>query len=194
MMTEKNLPASRRRALIVVDVQNDFCEGGSLAVPAGATVAAAISSYLATDPGYDLVVATRDAHIDPGTHFSDDPDFVNSWPPHCLVDTPGQQFHPQLTFRDFAAVFDKGHYEPAYSGFEGVNADGQVLDAYLAQRGVTDVDICGIATEYCVSLTAQEAVHLGYTTTVLVDLTAAVDPDSLEQVYHLWSLLKIAIA
>ena len=75
-----------------------------------------------------------------------------------------------------------------------MNADGQGLDAYLAQRGVTDVDICGIATEYCVSLTAQEAVHLGYTTTVLVDLTAAVDPDSLEQVYHLWSLLKIAIA
>ena len=176
---EFGAPAGKR-ALIVVDVQNDFCEGGSLAVAGGAQAASDISAYLAGKPSYDLVVATRDAHIDPGAHFSDTPDFVDSWPPHCVVGTPGQDFHPGLTFRDFDGVFDKGNYEAAYSGFEGSDAEGRGLDEFLAESGVTDVDVCGIATDYCVKATAQDAAVLGYVTTVLTDLTAAVAPDRLD--------------
>ena len=118
-------------ALIVVDVQNDFCEGGSLAVAGGAQVAADISAYLAVNPGYHLVVATRDAHIDPGEHFSATPDFVDSWPPHCVVGTPGQELHPNLTFRAFDGIFDKGNYAAAYSGFEGVDGQGRSLEDIL---------------------------------------------------------------
>jgi nicotinamidase/pyrazinamidase len=173
-----------KRALIVVDVQNDFCEGGSLAVAGGAQAASDISTYLEGNPGYDLVVATRDAHIEPGAHFSDAPDFVDSWPPHCVVGTPGQDLHPSLTFRAFDGIFDKGNYEAAYSGFEGEDTAGRGLDEFLAESGVTDVDICGIATDYCVRATAQDAAMLGYVTTVLTDLTAAVAPDRLDAAYE----------
>ncbi|HZL75693.1 MAG TPA: isochorismatase family protein, partial [Propionibacteriaceae bacterium] len=105
-----------------------------------------------------------------------------SWPPHCVVGTPGAEFHDQLTFRDFAAVFDKGEYEPAYSAFEGATADGEKLSAWLRARGVDEVDICGIATDYCVRATALDAVREGFETTVLLDLTAAVAPDRIEEI------------
>ncbi|MBI4899252.1 MAG: isochorismatase family protein [Actinobacteria bacterium] len=182
-----------KRALIVVDVQNDFCEGGSLAVAGGAKVAADISAYLAAGPGYDLVVATRDAHVDPGSHFSATPDFVDSWPPHCVVGTPGQELHPNLAFRDFDGVFDKGAHEAAYSGFEGSNAEGRGLDEFLAESGVTDVDVCGIATDYCVRATAEDAAMLGYVTTVLTDLTAAVAPERVEATYEALADSGIAV-
>jgi nicotinamidase/pyrazinamidase len=182
-----------KRALIVVDVQNDFCEGGSLAVAGGAKVAGDISAYLAGGPGYDLVVATRDAHVDPGAHFSATPDFVDSWPPHCVVGTPGQELHPDLTFRDFDGVFDKGEHEAAYSGFEGSNAEGRGLDEFLAESGVTDVDVCGIATDYCVRATARDAAMLGYVTTVLTDLTAAVAPERVEATYEALAESGVAV-
>ncbi|HEY5484012.1 MAG TPA: isochorismatase family protein [Propionibacteriaceae bacterium] len=183
-MTDPDFGApAGKRALIVVDVQNDFCEGGSLAVAGGAQAASDISAYLAGNPSYDFVVATRDAHIDPGAHFSDTPDFVDSWPRHCVVGTPGQDFHPDLTFRDFDGVFDKGNFEAAYSGFEGSSADGRGLDEFLAESGVTDIDVCGIATDYCVRATAQDGAMLGYVTTVLADLTAAVAPDRVDAAY-----------
>jgi nicotinamidase/pyrazinamidase len=182
-----------KRALVVVDVQNDFCEGGSLAVTGGAKAASDISAYLASNPSYDLVVATRDAHIDPGAHFSDTPDFVDSWPRHCVVGTPGQDFHPDLTFRAFDGVFDKGNYEAAYSGFEGSNADGRGLDEFLAESGVTDIDVCGIATDYCVKATAQDGAMLGYVTTVLADLTAAVAPDRLDAAYEALANAGVAL-
>ncbi len=165
------------KALIVVDVQRDFCEGGSLAVTGGAAVAAEISALLRADHGYDHVVATRDHHIDPGDHFSDTPDFVDSWPPHCVVGTPGVEFHDQLTFRDFGAIFDKGEYEAAYSGFEGKSGEGRTLAQWLSDHDVDRVDVCGIATDYCVRATALDALANGLTTTVLLDLTAAVAPD-----------------
>ena len=113
-------------ALIVVDVQNDFCEGGSLAVAGGAAVAAAISDVLAHS-AYVAVVATRDYHIDPGAHFSTEPDFVDSWPPHCRVGTPGAEFHPGLDTTGIDEVFSKGEYSAAYSGFEGAASDGTTL-------------------------------------------------------------------
>ena len=109
------------RALIIVDVQNDFCEGGSLAVTGGAAVARAISARLAGDHGYDHVVATKDFHIDPGGHFSDHPDYVDSWPRHCVAETPGADFHPDLDTSAVEAVFRKGAYAAAYSGFEGAD-------------------------------------------------------------------------
>ncbi|MDR0847658.1 MAG: isochorismatase family protein [Propionibacteriaceae bacterium] len=170
------------KALIIVDVQNDFCEGGSLAVTGGAAVASAISDWANGDHGYDVIVATRDAHIDPGSHFSDNPDFVDSWPPHCVVGTQGQQFHPNLVVNRIDAVFDKGNYEAAYSGFEGATADGQGLDEYLAVHEVSDVDVVGIATDYCVRATALDSAALGYATTVRLKLTAAVNPDSVPAV------------
>ena len=164
------------QALIIVDVQNDFCEGGSLAVTGGAAVARGINELLAADPGYDHVVATKDFHIDPGDHFSETPDFVSSWPRHCVVGTPGTEFHPDLDIGPVEAVFRKGHHSAAYSGFEGVDDDGTTLADWLRGRDVDTVDIVGIATDHCVKATAADAVAAGFSTRVLLDLTAGVSP------------------
>ena len=180
------------RALIVVDVQKDFCEGGSLAVAGGAATAAKISELLAGDHDYDLVVATRDHHIDPGSHFSDHPDFVDSWPPHCVVGTAGADFHDRLTFRDFGAIFDKGEYEAAYSGFEGRAADGESLQDWLSAHSAQQVDVVGIATDYCVRATALDAAGGGFTTTVLLDYTAAVAPERIDATYSDWAAAGVA--
>jgi nicotinamidase/pyrazinamidase len=164
------------RALVVVDVQQDFCEGGSLAVAGGAAVAAGISALLERG-GYDLVVATQDHHVDPGPHFADQPDFVDSWPPHCVAGTPGADFHPALAAGLLDEVFRKGEHEAAYSGFEGVTgeANGEAtLADWLRARGVTAIDVCGIATDHCVRATALDGRAEGFDTTVLLDLTAGV--------------------
>ncbi len=163
-------------ALIVVDVQNDFCEGGSLAVAGGAAVAAAITVH-ATSAGYDHVVATRDHHIDPGAHFSDRPDFVDSWPRHCVVGTDGVELHPELDRGPLEAVFDKGEYAAAYSGFEG-RTDGVSLVDWLRAHGVKSVDVVGIATDHCVRATALDAIGNGFSTRVLLPLTAGVSPET----------------
>ena len=173
------------RALIIVDVQNDFCEGGSLAVAGGAEVAASITDLVAeSTPGYAHVVATRDHHIDPGGHFSDTPDFATSWPVHCVAGTEGVGFHPNfaptVTSGAIEAVFDKGAYSAAYSGFEGANENGLSLAAWLHERGVTEVDVVGIATDHCVRATALDAAAEGFTTRVLLDLTAGVGKESTE--------------
>jgi nicotinamidase/pyrazinamidase len=122
------------------------------------------------------VVATQDHHIDPGTHFSATPDFIDSWPPHCVVGTPGVELHPALQPRPFEAVFTKGEYAAAYSGFEGVS-DGVPLRTWLTERGVDEVVVCGIATDYCVRATALDAAAAGFRTTVLLDLTAGISAD-----------------
>ena len=168
------------RALIIVDVQNDFCEGGSLPVGGGSHVAAAISALLASQE-YDQIVATRDFHLDPGPHFSPDPDYVDSWPPHCVIGTAGADFHPALTLAPIEAVFSKGRSTAAYSGFEGFHPDGTRLAAYLATRNVTHIDIVGLATDHCVKATALDAIRAGLTTTVLLDLTAGVAPATTAQ-------------
>jgi len=131
-------------ALIITDVQNDFCEGGSLPVAGGAGVAAAISAYVRETP-YHHVVATRDHHIDPGIHFSANPDYVDTWPPHCRAGTPGAAFHPDLDVAAIEAVFDKGSHSAAYSGFEGAEPGGVDLRSWLRARGVETVDVVGIA-------------------------------------------------
>jgi nicotinamidase/pyrazinamidase len=169
------------RALIVVDVQNDFCEGGSLAVAGGAEVAAAITELIAQAPAcYRHVVATRDHHVGPGNHFSAHPDYVHSWPPHCVAGTEGVGFHsnfaPVVTSGAIDAVFDKGAYAAAYSGFEGIDENGVPLADWLRAREIIAVDVVGLATDHCVRATALDAVRAGLATTVLLDLTAGVSP------------------
>ena len=160
-------------ALIIVDVQNDFCEGGSLAVAGGALVAGAISELVRAG-AYDHVVATRDYHVDPGAHFSAAPDFVDTWPPHCLAGSPGASFHPGLDVAGIEAVFSKGEHAAAYSGFEGAAPDGTGLADWLVSRDVSTVDVVGIATDHCVRATALDAARAGFATTVLLDHTAGV--------------------
>jgi len=174
-----------KRALIVVDVQNDFCEGGSLAVAGGAEVAYKIGQLLhhwtAQDPkapDYAVAVATQDHHIDPGSHFSADPDYETSWPRHCVVGSDGVAFHPNLDPQPFGAIFRKGEYAAAYSGFEGKTSDGVGLADWLRGEQVTDVDVCGIATDYCVRQTALDAAKQGFAVRLLTELCAAVAPDS----------------
>jgi len=162
------------RALLVVDVQNDFCEGGSLAVIGGVAVARAISDRL--DIGdYDHAVATRDHHIDPGGHFSKAPDYIDTWPAHCVAGTPGAELHPDLDRTNLELVFDKGEYAAAYSGFEGItDQDGRPLLDWLRAHHIDSVEIVGIATDHCVRATALDAVAGGLTTAVRLDLTAGV--------------------
>jgi nicotinamidase/pyrazinamidase len=162
------------RALIVVDVQNDFCEGGSLAVAGGTAVAEAITAHLSSSAGaYAHVVATRGHHIDPGPHFAEQPDFLETWPAHCVVGTDGVELHPALDREPLEAIFDKGEYAAAYSGFEA-RADGVPLADWLRERSVDAVDVVGIATDHCVRATALDAVGNGFNTRVLLPLTAGV--------------------
>lgn len=167
------------RALLVVDVQNDFCEGGSLAVAGGAAVAADVNDLFA-GRGYAAIVGTRDNHIDPGPHFSDDPDFVDTWPPHCVAGTTGADFHPALETGPIEEVFSKGAYSAAYSGFEGVSSTGESLASWLHRRDIDAVDVVGIATDHCVRATALDAVTAGFRTRVLLPFTAGVSPATVD--------------
>ncbi|MFB9378668.1 isochorismatase family protein [Kineococcus gynurae] len=177
------------RCLVIVDVQNDFCPGGALAVEHGDEVAAAITSLLARgDVTYDHVVATQDFHIDPGSHFSREPDYVDSWPPHCRAGSYGALLHDALSTKRIEAVFRKGQYAAAYSGFEGststVTAEGEEdavgLADWLRDKGVDDVHVVGLATDHCVRATAADSAAAGFPTTVLLDLTAGIAPATVE--------------
>jgi nicotinamidase/pyrazinamidase len=182
------------RALIVADVQNDFCEGGSLAVEGGTDVARRITELL-THHHYDHVVATKDYHIEPGDHFSDNPDYRDSWPPHCVVGSSGEDFHPAFDATPVEAVFHKGHYSAAYSGFEGLHSeDDTTLTDWLRQRDVDAVDVVGIATDYCVKATAADAVAAGFTTRVLLGLTAGVSPTTTAEAVEALRASGVAIA
>ncbi|UZN04708.1 isochorismatase family protein [Cellulomonas sp. S1-8] len=174
-----------KSALIVVDVQNDFCEGGSLAVAGGADVAARISDYLARrGDGYDTVVATRDWHAPlPDTndgHFAadGDPDYVTTWPVHCVAGTSGAEYHPNLVLPDRTVHVVKGESRQDYSGFQGRVLDApdrRQLAQLLLERNIACVDVVGLATDFCVAATAKDARRGGATiVTVLTDLTAAV--------------------
>jgi nicotinamidase/pyrazinamidase len=174
------MSANLTRALILVDVQNDFCEGGSLAVAGGAEVARRISAYvLAHAQDYASIVATADWHANPGAHFSEHPDFLNSWPIHCRIGTDGALFHPHAlpAFEHVDAVFRKGLHAAAYSGFEGFTTEGDnrvALADWLRDRAVEQVDVVGIATDHCVRATALDSGEEGFETTVRLDLTAGV--------------------
>lgn len=190
------------KALIIVDLQNDFCEGGSLAVAGGADLATEISELLENSQDLDFVVATQDWHVDPGAHFSDTPDFRTSWPVHCVAGSKGAALHRNLDTEDIDAYFRKGKFDAAYSGFDGLLApEDEVavgereaheaagedteapvsLDDWLRENEVDDVVIVGIATEHCVRATALDAVNAGYNTTVLRDYITGIDEDAVEE-------------
>lgn len=168
------------RALIVVDVQKDFCEGGRLAVAGGSATAGRISAFLASPSAdYAVVVATRDWHIDPGPHFAPagaEPDFHDTWPPHCVVGTEGADWSPALRLPESVVIVSKGQHQAAFSGFDGHSEAGDPLAAVLHRHRVTAVDIAGIATSFCVRATALDAVAAGFDTRLLTGLTADVDP------------------
>lgn len=171
-------------ALIITDVQNDFCEGGSLAVQGGNQAARNISAFLENHGDeYTVTIATRDWHdpdSDNGGHIAEEPDFIDSWPPHCVAGTNGAEYHPELWPESQRYPHDevlKGQGRPAYSGFEGFNASGESLLEMLQRRGITDVDIVGIAFDYCVKETAIDAAAAGFSVRVFGDLTAAIHQD-----------------
>ncbi|MFH8411311.1 isochorismatase family protein [Streptomyces sp. NPDC018019] len=172
-----------RRALIIVDVQKDFCEGGSVPVKGGADRAAAIAELVRRPDGqYTFIVATRDHHIDPGAHFSENPDFQDSFPVHCVVGSEGSDFHPDFAptvdSRHVDEVFFKGAHSASKSGFEGSTRDGTTLSAWLKARDIADLDVVGIATDHCVKATALDGVRAGFTVRVLLDYTAGVAADT----------------
>ena len=160
------------RTLLVVDVQEDFCEGGSLAVEGGRRVAEDVAALL---PSYDLVLASTDWHVDPGAHFSATPDFADTWPPHCVVGTSGSRLQAPLTEDLFAGVVRKGEHAAAYSAFDGT-VEGVPLADWLAGRGVRELDVCGLATDHCVRATALDARAAGLDVRLLLDLCAGVAP------------------
>lgn len=170
------------RALIVVDVQPTFCEGGELGVEGGHRVAADVAAYAdAHRDRYGLVVTTQDWHIDPGEHFSDTPDFVNSWPVHGVAESQNARLHPALADLAADVAVKKGQYDHGYSGFDGADAAGRSLESVLRDAGADAVDVVGLAESHCVKHTALDAARLGFATRVLTDLTAPVSPELGEQ-------------
>lgn len=159
------------RALIIVDVQNDFCEGGSLACAGGSKVAADITAYVEAHRNeFSLIVTTQDWHMAPGAHFDE-------WPEHCVVGTTGADLHPNLKVPD-AMPFKKGRYAAAYSGFEAATVDGMLLGTYLRDHGITNVTVVGIATDYCVKATAIDALKEGFAVLVVTDLCVPVTEET----------------
>jgi len=169
-------------ALLIVDVQNDFTEGGALAVAGGARVAEDVSAYLTAHPErYRTVLASRDWHdggTDNGGHFSTAPDFVDSWPVHCVAGTPGAEYHPALRTDIVDVHVWKGQGRPSYSAFEGTTSDGDALPEVLARLGVTELDIVGLATDHCVRASALDARAAGLEVRVLDDLVAGVSEEA----------------
>lgn len=194
------------KALIIVDVQNDFCEGGALAVEGGARVAADISEFLEDHHvEFSAIAVTQDWHIDPGAHFAADPDFVHSWPVHCVAGTPGAELHENLDTDHVHARFLKGLYDDGYSGFEGrlgepervgilegekgikvepedvIGTEAPDLDSWLQQHEVDTVTVVGIATDHCVRATVLDAADNGYRVEVITELTAGVSAEKIEE-------------
>lgn len=176
------------KALFIIDVQNDFCEGGSLAVAGGAAVATKISDHLRihrTD--YDLVIASRDWHdadSDNGGHFAPEgqtPDFVDNWPVHCVSGTRGAEYHENLDTSGIDVHIIKGMGKPSYSIFEGVTDEGKSIAELLAENSITKIDVAGLATDYCVLASSLDAKKSGLQVTVLVDLVAGVDSETSAQ-------------
>ncbi len=171
------------KALFIVDVQNDFTEGGALGVVGGDEVASRISAHLAEHAGeYTIIVASRDWHDaenDNGGHFAaDEPDYESTWPVHCVAGTPGADYHPALDLSAVTHHVRKGQGEPAYSLFEGVTDEGATVAEVLTEHGIVDVDIAGLATDYCVRATGLDAIAHGRHVRVLTDLVAGVAQES----------------
>jgi nicotinamidase/pyrazinamidase len=173
------------RALLVIDVQNDFCEGGALAVSGGAAVAGKISKFLETSQ-YDLVIASRDWHNPTGNnsgHFADvgsEPNYTTTWPVHCVADTDGAAYHPNLNPEPVDEHIFKGQGENGYSIFEGVTSTGQSFAELLKTHNIDEVDVVGIATDHCVLASALDSRNHGLKVRVISSLTAGVSEVSTE--------------
>jgi nicotinamidase/pyrazinamidase len=179
------------RVLFVIDVQNDFCEGGSLAVRGGAAVAAGITEYIRENHNdYAAVIASRDWHDasnDNAGHIAwppATPDFLVSWPPHCIAGSSGAEYHANLDLEMIDVQLYKGQGKPSYSIFEGVTEAGESLSSVLESLNVTEVDVVGIATDYCVLASAMDALSAGLDVRVLANLTAGVAPETSVQALH----------
>lgn len=153
-------------ALLIVDVQVDFCPGGALAVPGGDRVVPVINRLAAHFP---LVAASRDWHPPETVHFS-------KWPVHCVRETAGAAYHPDLDRMTIAEEFLKGtsDADDGYSAFEATSGD---LEGWLRQNGVNGLYVCGLATDYCVRATVLDALARGFAVHVVADAVAAVHPD-----------------
>jgi nicotinamidase/pyrazinamidase len=188
------------KALLIIDVQNDFVEGGALAVTGGRKVAADVATRVRKETAgadsYSLIVASHDWHIDPKDHFADEPDFVDSWPVHCVAGESGAELVTQLQEALTAATragkqvryIHKGMYEAAYSAFEGIEVKTRVpLADLLREAGVTEVEVVGLATDYCVKASALDAAAAGFKTTVLLGEVAGINSEkiaaTLEQIF-----------
>lgn len=182
------------KALIIVDVQPTFCEGGELGVEGGNAVAERIAEYVETHRNeYSYVATTQDWHVEPGRHWSDDPDYVDTWPVHGKAGTANAGLHPAIAALGIGHHFKKGQYSPSYSGFEGLedNTDriptreevaadltaGRTLANALEAVGITRVDVVGLAESHCVKETALDARKLGYETHVIEELTEPVSEE-----------------
>lgn len=183
------------RALFIIDVQNDFTEGGALGVDGGAAVAGAITEHVRQHPDdYDVVIASRDWHDgdnDNGGHFATDapPDFERTWPMHCVAGTDGAEYHPSIDTGLIDIHVRKGQGVPAYSIFEGTTDDGRSVPQALDQLDVTEIDVVGLATDYCVRASALDALDNGRSVRVLRNLVAGVAAESSER-----ALTEIATA
>lgn len=173
------------KAILIVDVQNDFCEGGSLAVAGGASVAMKITNYLrANRSKYDLVIASRDWHDANGSnggHFADvgqAPDFIKTWPAHCVSGTSGADYHPNLDTALIQVHIEKGMGKPSYSAFEGVTRQGKSISAVLNDAEVEHIDVVGIATDYCVLASSLDARKEGFSVSVLTEMCAGISAES----------------
>lgn len=173
------------RALLIVDVQNDFVEGGALGVTGGTDVAARISTHLAERASdYTLVAASRDWHAadsSNGGHFhapGEEPDFNLTWPVHCVSGESGAEYAPGFATDRVTHHLRKGMGVPAYSAFEGVTDHGEALATVLREAGVTELDVVGLATDHCVRASVLDACSEGFGVRLLEGMHAGVAPET----------------
>jgi nicotinamidase/pyrazinamidase len=186
---------SQGRAIIVVDPQPDFFEGGPLPVSGATRTAEDIATYLVErGDEYAVRVVTQDWHLDPGEHWSNEPNCVTTWPVHCAANTSGAQIHPALAGQPWDVVVHKGLYAGAYSGFEGTSADGSSLADILSSAGVVEVTVVGFATDHCVKATALDARDLGLVVNVALDLCAGVDPETTREAISAMAAAGVTVA
>ncbi|MGB8195526.1 MAG: isochorismatase family protein [Acidimicrobiales bacterium] len=182
------------RGLIVVDPQPDFFEGGALPVAGATRTAQRIAGFL-RDHGddYSLTIVTQDWHVDPGDHWSDEPNFETTWPVHCAAHSSGAAIHPTLADQAWDVVIRKGQHEGAYSGFDGSTDDGVTLFDVLSAAGINSLAVVGFATDHCVKATALDARDRGFEVDVLLDLCAGVDPDTTKDAIDAMSAAGVSI-
>lgn len=170
-----------KRALLIVDVQPTFCEGGALAVEGGDAIARAVADFAKRQrQGYDSIITTQDWHIEPGRHFAtppEEPDFVDTWPPHGIAGTAEAELHPALSNVDVDVSVKKGQYDAGYSGFDGADETGRSVADVLGDRGIETVDVVGLVESHCVRATALDARDRGLRARVLSDLTIPVSEE-----------------